>query len=93
MSEPPARSFPFDFKNSGPSTIFQHWHYAPESDWHTVPNSVDSPKQCLPGDGRKFISPIVFVDSHVAVHDFSRVIRSDPDYAFEPTKDWSGINL
>ena len=42
----------------------------------------------LPRDGAKFISPILFVDSHVAVHDFTRVIKSDPEYIYEETKDW-----
>jgi len=39
-------------------------------------------------DSRKFVSPILFVDGHVANHDFTSVIRKDPDYVFEPTPDW-----
>lgn len=36
---------------------------------------------------RRFISPIAFVDGHVAVHNFSH-IADDPLYPYEQTKDW-----
>lgn len=37
---------------------------------------------------RKFISPIAFVDGHVAVHNFSKALTDDPVYPYEPSKDW-----
>jgi len=37
---------------------------------------------------RQFVSPILFVDGHVAVHNFSRSLMTDPPYPYEPTKDW-----
>jgi prepilin-type N-terminal cleavage/methylation domain-containing protein len=37
---------------------------------------------------RKFISPIAFVDGHVAVHNFSKSLTDDPLYPYEATKDW-----
>jgi prepilin-type N-terminal cleavage/methylation domain-containing protein/prepilin-type processing-associated H-X9-DG protein len=87
MYEPPARSF-LIMLDGVTTHVFQHWHYAPKVDWHIVPNADDWAQVHLPGDGSKFISPILFVDGHVKSHDFSKGIRSDPDYVFEETKDW-----
>lgn len=68
--------------------LFQHWHYVgPTANWQQLPNPVDTPQKDLPGDSRPFVSPILFVDGHVTVHDFSRTIHTDPDYIYEPTKD------
>jgi len=39
-------------------------------------------------DRQKFISPILFVDGHAAQHDFTKTINADPDFIYEPTKDW-----
>jgi len=87
MYEPPARGLPF--KDSlGIQTVFQHWHYAPMGHWKKIPSPVDVPAPHLGSDRRKFISPVLFVDGHVASHDFSRVIRADPEHPYEPTKDW-----
>jgi prepilin-type N-terminal cleavage/methylation domain-containing protein len=62
---------------------FQHWHYCSAPiDW------TDVPQTRLSSDPYKFISPIGFVDGHVAVHDFTRTIRADPTYPMEATKDW-----
>jgi prepilin-type N-terminal cleavage/methylation domain-containing protein len=87
MYEPPARAFEMIF-NGAPMREFAHWHYAPKTEWYIVPNADDCPQVCLPEDKYKFISPILFVDGHVRSHDFSKGIRSDPDYVFEETKDW-----
>jgi prepilin-type N-terminal cleavage/methylation domain-containing protein len=87
MYEPPARSFGILY-NGKKTHIFQHWHYAPKVDWRILPNPNDVPQPCLPGDRYKFISPLLFVDGHVASFDFSKVIRADPDFVFEETKDW-----
>jgi hypothetical protein len=35
-----------------------------------------------------FYSPIAFMDMHVAIHNFSRSLQSDPYHPFEPTRDW-----
>jgi prepilin-type N-terminal cleavage/methylation domain-containing protein/prepilin-type processing-associated H-X9-DG protein len=37
---------------------------------------------------QRFISPIAFVDGHVAVHNFSKSLTEDPRYPYEATKDW-----
>jgi len=79
MFEPPARSYQIKF-NDIPMHVFQHWHYATAN--------TDTPTVLLPGDPRKLYSPILFTDGHVAGFDFTRNIKSNPDYVFEPTKDW-----
>jgi len=92
MYEPPARSFPFQLdgrRGNKVHNIFQHWHYAPfPNSWDWMPTAADIPQEYLAGDSRKFISPTLFVDLHVATHDFTSNIRKDPEYVFEPTKDW-----
>jgi len=35
-----------------------------------------------------FYSPASFADLHVAIHNFSRSLRTDPYHPFEPTRDW-----
>ncbi len=55
-----------------------HWHYARE------PTTVASPNQ----DGQKFISPILFVDGHSAIHDFTKSLNDLSGFVLEPTKDW-----
>jgi prepilin-type processing-associated H-X9-DG protein len=35
-----------------------------------------------------FVSPILFVDGHTAIHNFSRALKTDPYHPYEPTKDW-----
>jgi hypothetical protein len=37
---------------------------------------------------QEFISPIAFVDGHVAQHNFSKSLATDPYYPYEPRKDW-----
>ena len=54
------------------------WHY------NRGPTHFTDPKFAP----RKFISPIAFVDGHVAVHNFSKSLTDDPLYPYEPTKDW-----
>jgi prepilin-type processing-associated H-X9-DG protein len=79
MHEPPARSYRIIFYGV-PMHIYQHWHYAPQI--------IDWPQTWLKDDGAKFISPVLFVDGHVASHDFTKSIKTDPDYVFEETKNW-----
>ena len=83
MNEPPARSFYPTTGSQTPRVIFTHWHYYygthhPASVW-----IGDVPK-----DGRKFRAPTLFVDGHVASHDFTQNIKADPYYPFEPSRDW-----
>ena len=97
MHEPPARGFVVNGDSRGVSTsynMFEHWHdgavgssQTTHTNW-TGPDSWDSPQAWLPNDRYKFISPILFVDTHVKTHDFSPTIRSDPTFPFEATKDW-----
>ena len=83
MHEGSARAYG-TFQYSPPDSpllnIFTHWHYAA--------SRIDCPGPELPSDPGKFISPILFVDGHVASLDFTRTMRKDPEYPYEPTKDW-----
>src|SRR5262249_28587157 len=54
------------------------WHYARGK------SDILDPAYAL----QHFISPILFVDGHAAVHNFSKVLTEDPRYPYEPTKDW-----
>jgi len=61
---------------------YYHWHYA------RGPATVDPMN--LNADGQKFISPVLFVDGHVGVHDFTKAMTQapGPSYPLEPTQDW-----
>jgi type II secretory pathway pseudopilin PulG len=59
---------------------FYHWHYA------RGPTTVTLGQ--LSDDMQKFISAILFVDGHSASHDFTLVLKVDPNFPMEPTKDW-----
>ncbi len=37
---------------------------------------------------QQFISPILFVDGHVTVYNFSKALATDPYHPYEATKDW-----
>ena len=76
IHEPPARRY----MAPGSPGWFVHWHYAR--------GPTDVPEEKLKHDGQQFISPVLFVEGHVAKHDFTRTIQSDPEHPFEPTKDW-----
>jgi hypothetical protein len=70
--EPPARVYGCQ------GAEWHQWHYARgRSDFD---DPVSAPQQ--------FYSPILFVDGHTAVHNFSRSLSEDPYYPYEPTKDW-----
>jgi hypothetical protein len=75
IHEPPARRY-----SNQRTDLFVHWHY-------NRGNAQVSRKN-LKRDRQQFISPILFVDGHTARHDFTRVIKGDPDHPYEPTKDW-----
>ena len=76
IHEPPARRY----MAPGSPGWFVHWHYAR--------GPTDVPEEELKHDGQQFISPVLFVEGHVATHNFTRTIQSDPEHPFEPRKDW-----
>jgi hypothetical protein len=90
MFEPPARSYSDIWFNDARTHVFQHWHFAgvPPGLNGQTSTSTDTPTALLPSDSRKFFSPILFTDGHVAGFNFSRHLKSDPEYDFEPTRDW-----
>ncbi|MCB1129129.1 MAG: hypothetical protein KDM81_21705, partial [Verrucomicrobiae bacterium] len=72
--EPPARVY--GCIDTGPR--WYQWHYGKGSgqfaDVETAPSS--------------FYSPIAFVDGHAGFFDFSRALKEQPLYPYEPTKEW-----
>lgn len=74
LFEPPARLF------GCPPTapMWYQWHYVRGS------SDIDDPQTAR----QDFISPIAFVDGHVAQHNFSKSLSTDPLFPYEPTKDW-----
>jgi prepilin-type N-terminal cleavage/methylation domain-containing protein len=75
LHEPPARLY------GCPTTDRPRWYQ-----WHYARGAtdIDDPQTAR----QQFISPIAFVDGHVAQHDFSKSLSTDPYYPYEPTKDW-----
>jgi prepilin-type processing-associated H-X9-DG protein len=55
--------------------------------WHERKRSEEFLYKDLPSDPSRFISPVTFVDGHVARHDFTDSIKNGP-YIYEETKDW-----
>jgi prepilin-type N-terminal cleavage/methylation domain-containing protein/prepilin-type processing-associated H-X9-DG protein len=37
---------------------------------------------------QRFMSPVLFVDGHVAVHNFAKSLSTDPYFPYEQTRDW-----
>jgi prepilin-type N-terminal cleavage/methylation domain-containing protein/prepilin-type processing-associated H-X9-DG protein len=56
--------------------------------WHERRGPEDVLRSKLPNDPSKFVSPVAFVDGHVAREDFTRQIKSAQPYIYEETKDW-----
>jgi len=75
MHEPPAR--PYGCKDVGAQ--WYQWHYVRGSSdiWDPIYARA------------QFVSPVLFVDLHVAVHNFSKSLMTDPFYPYEQTKDWA----
>lgn len=74
MHEPPARLYGCPV--SGP-----HWYQ-----WHFNKGQTEfSDPQAAP---QLFRSPVLFVDLHVKLHDFSKSLSTDPYHPYEETKDW-----
>ncbi len=36
----------------------------------------------------QFLVPVLFVDGHTKMHDVTRSLTDNPQYPYEPTKDW-----
>ncbi len=73
MHEPPARLY-------GAANLV-HWFQ-----WHQAGGKSEFlDPQVAP---RRFISPILFVDGHTEVHNFSAALATDPYHPYEPTQDW-----
>ena len=73
MHEPPARPF-----ECGNMVEWYQWHYV------QGPSDIVDPRAAK----RQFISPTLFVDTHVAVHNFSKSVADNLYYPFEPTAEW-----
>jgi prepilin-type N-terminal cleavage/methylation domain-containing protein len=74
LYEPPARPWGCSGKVAG----WTQWHRARGRSEFGDPTRAP----------QKFISPILFADGHVTVHNFSRALTQDPLHPYEPTKDW-----
>ncbi len=74
MHEPPARLY-------GCTTSPPQWYQ-----WHYVQGSSDISDPVTAR--QEFVSPILFVDGHVAIHDFSKALSIDPYYPYEATREW-----
>ncbi len=57
---------------------WSQWHYAMGR------SDIDDPVYAR----QRFMSPILFIDGHVAVHNFARSLSTDPYFPYEPTRDW-----
>jgi len=57
-----------------------HWHY------YTGKTTVGEDE--LAHDGQKFVSPILCVDGHAGTFDFTKALKTQPQYPIEETKDW-----
>jgi len=77
LTEYPARGIGI---NSPAQYMYHHWHErkGPE----------DVALLDMSKDPSKFISPVAFVDGHVARHDFSKPLKTERPYFYEATKDW-----
>lgn len=80
-NEPPAQPLGKLIYPGPPLTI--HWYW---TQWHRNRGRIDfrDPTIAPP----LFVSPVLFVDGHAALHDFSKSVMTDPYYPYEETKDW-----
>ena len=74
LHEPPARLYGCE----GIPPIWHQWHFLRSQ------SDIGDPQTAR----QEFISPIAFVDGHVAQHNFSKELSTDPYFPYEPTKDW-----
>ena len=78
MNEPPAQP---QGKQISPFTVIWYW-----TQWHRNRGRTDFRDPTIAPT--MFVSPVLFVDGHAAVHDFSQSVMTDPYYPYEETKDW-----
>ena len=76
MHEPPARPWGCP----GEAAVWEQWHRAQSRNLAEFTDPGIAPAL--------FISPVLFVDGHVAVHNFTRALTQDPLYPYEPTANW-----
>ena len=74
LYEPPAR--PWGCPNA--AAIWVQWHRSRGKHEFTDPTLAP----------QRFISPILFVDGHVKIHNFSKALTVDPTHPYEPQPDW-----
>jgi prepilin-type N-terminal cleavage/methylation domain-containing protein len=74
IHEPPARPWGCP----GKPAVWVQWHRAQGESAFTDPARAP----------QKFISPVLFVDGHVRIHNFSKALTTDPLHPYEPTPDW-----
>lgn len=80
MNEPPAQPLS-KFLRLRPPLWINYW-----TQWHRNRGRVDfRDPRIAPA---LFVSPVLFVDGHAAIHDFSESLMRDPWYPYEETKDW-----
>ncbi len=75
VHEPPARPWGCP----GQPAIWEQWHRSQGRSEYTDPTIAP----------KLFVSPILFVDGHAKIHNFTKALTADPLYPYEPTKDWS----
>jgi prepilin-type N-terminal cleavage/methylation domain-containing protein len=56
--------------------------------WHSARGRSDVLESELQSDNQRFISPILFTDGHAASHDFTKALKTEPEYPYEPTPKW-----
>ena len=74
LHEPPARLYGCPIH--GPE--WYQWHFS------RTPTDIHDPVYAR----QQFISPILFVDGHASMHNFSTSLSTDPYFPYEPTQDW-----
>ncbi|MBA4148923.1 MAG: type II secretion system protein [Verrucomicrobia bacterium] len=74
MFEPPAKPHPY---KAGPVLWYQ-WHRSRAYTYFLDPRIAPP----------LFISPVLFGDGHVKVHNFTKALTEDPYYPYEETPDW-----
>jgi prepilin-type N-terminal cleavage/methylation domain-containing protein len=81
VTEPPAR--PLGRLNTPvpPGIVIYFW-----TQWHRNRGRIDFRDPTIAPT--MFVSPVLFVDGHAAVHDFSQSVMTDPYYPYEETKVW-----
>jgi prepilin-type N-terminal cleavage/methylation domain-containing protein len=75
LHEPPARLY--GCLETGPR--WYQWHFNKGRTEFTDPQAAP----------QLFRSPVLFVDLHAKVHDFSKSLSTGPYYPYEETKDWT----